>query len=78
VIYVVNESITLGLPDTGDLILLHTGAMLDLSAGVSHIAVVGNEGIVRNLFAVLFICYYPLALDADIYTWTTDWDNKET
>jgi hypothetical protein len=78
VIYVVNESITFGLPDIGDRILLHTDDRLDLPAGVPHNAVVSNKGIVRILFAVLFIYYYPLAFDSDIYTWTTDWDNKET
>jgi quercetin dioxygenase-like cupin family protein len=46
VIYVVKGSITFGLPDTGDKILLHTGDRLDLPAGVSHHAVVGNDGVV--------------------------------
>ncbi len=46
VIYVVKGSITFGLPDIGDRILLHTGDRLDLPAGVSHNAVVGNEGVV--------------------------------
>jgi quercetin dioxygenase-like cupin family protein len=46
VIYVVKGSITFGLPDTGDRILLHTGDRLDLPAGVSHDAVVGNKGVV--------------------------------
>ncbi|MGB2688900.1 MAG: hypothetical protein WBG61_12015 [Desulfobacterales bacterium] len=46
VIYVVKGSITFGLPDTGNRILLHTGDRLDLPAGVSHNAVVGNEGVV--------------------------------
>ncbi|MEJ2656691.1 MAG: hypothetical protein P8012_05785 [Desulfobacterales bacterium] len=46
VIYVVKGSITFGLPDTGDRILLHTGDRLDLPAGISHNAVVGNEGVV--------------------------------
>lgn len=46
VIYVVKGSITFELPDTGDRILLHTGDRLDLPAGVSHNAVVGNEGVV--------------------------------
>ena len=45
VIYVVKGSITFGLPDTGDKILLHTGDRLDLPAGVSHHAVVGNDGV---------------------------------
>jgi quercetin dioxygenase-like cupin family protein len=46
VIYVVKGSITFGLPDSGDRIFLHTGDRLDLPAGVSHNAVVGNEGVV--------------------------------
>jgi quercetin dioxygenase-like cupin family protein len=46
VIYVVKGSITFGLPDTGDRTILHTGDRLDLPAGVSHNAVVGNEGVV--------------------------------
>jgi uncharacterized protein YjlB len=46
VIYVVKGSITFGLPDTGDRILLHTGDRLDLPAGISHNAVVGNKGVV--------------------------------
>lgn len=46
VIYVVNGSITFGLPDTGDRILLHAGDRLDLPAGISHNAVVGNKGVV--------------------------------
>lgn len=46
VIYVVKGSITFGLPDTGDRILLHTVDRLDLPADVSHNAVVGNEGVV--------------------------------
>ena len=46
VIYVVNGSITFGLPDTGDRILLQAGDRLDLPAGISHNAVVGNKGVV--------------------------------
>ena len=46
VIYVVKGSIMFGLPETGDRILLNTGDRLDLSAGVSHNAVVGNKGVV--------------------------------
>ena len=46
VIYVVKGSITFGLPDTGDQILLHAGDRLDLPAGISHNAVVGNKGVV--------------------------------
>ncbi|MDH4205743.1 MAG: hypothetical protein OEV45_09470 [Desulfobacteraceae bacterium] len=60
------------------MVKIPTSDRLDLPADVSHNAVVGNEGVVRILFAVLFICSYPLALDADINTWTTDWGNKET
>jgi quercetin dioxygenase-like cupin family protein len=46
VIYVVKGSITFGLPDTGDRILLYTGDRLDLPAGVSHNAIVGDDGVV--------------------------------
>jgi quercetin dioxygenase-like cupin family protein len=46
VIFVVKGTITFGLPDTGDRILLHTGDRLDLSAGVSHNAIVGDKGVV--------------------------------
>lgn len=46
VIYVVKGSISFGLPDTGERILLHTGDRLDLPAGVSHNAVVGEKGVV--------------------------------
>lgn len=46
VIYVVRGSISFGLPNTGDRILLNTGDRLDLPAGVSHNAVVGSEGVV--------------------------------
>jgi quercetin dioxygenase-like cupin family protein len=46
VIYVVKGSITFGLPDIGDKIQLYAGDRLDLPAGVSHNAVVGNEGVV--------------------------------
>jgi quercetin dioxygenase-like cupin family protein len=46
VIYVVQGSITFGLPDIGDKIKLYAGDRLDLPAGVSHNAVVGNEGVV--------------------------------
>lgn len=77
-IYVVKGSITFGLPDTGDRILLHAGDRLDLWAGVSHNAVVWNEGVVRILFTVLIICSCLFAIDADIYTSTKDWDNKKT
>ena len=46
VIYVVKGSISFGLPDTGDRILLHTGDRLNLPADISHDAVVGNKGVV--------------------------------
>ena len=46
VIYVVHGSITFGLPDTGDRILLRAGDRLDLPARISHHAVVGNKGVV--------------------------------
>jgi quercetin dioxygenase-like cupin family protein len=46
VIYVVKGSITFGLPDIGDNILLHAGDRLDLPAGIFHNAVVGNQGVV--------------------------------
>jgi quercetin dioxygenase-like cupin family protein len=46
VIYVVEGSITFGLPDTGDRILLDAGDRLNLPAGISHNAVVGNKGVV--------------------------------
>ena len=46
VIYVVKGSITFGLPDAGDRILLNTGDRLDLPAGISHNAVVGSKGVV--------------------------------
>jgi quercetin dioxygenase-like cupin family protein len=46
VIYVVKGSITFGLPDTRDRILLNAGDRLDLPGGISHNAVVGNQGVV--------------------------------
>jgi uncharacterized protein YjlB len=46
VIYVVRGSITFGLPDTGDRLLLSAGDRLDLPAGVRHDAVVGPQGVV--------------------------------
>ena len=46
VIYVVSGSITFGLPDAGDQLTLHPGDRLDLPAGVSHNAVVGEQGVV--------------------------------
>jgi quercetin dioxygenase-like cupin family protein len=46
VIYVVKGSITFGLPESRDRILLNIGDRLDLPAGISHDAVVGNKGVV--------------------------------
>jgi quercetin dioxygenase-like cupin family protein len=45
VIYVLEGSITFGLPDSGESILLHPGDRLDLPAGVRHNAVVGAHGV---------------------------------
>jgi uncharacterized protein YjlB len=45
VIYVVSGSITFGLPDSGDKVTLNTGDRLELPAGVTHDAVVGNQGV---------------------------------
>ena len=46
VIYVVEGSITFGLPDEGRQVTLNTGDRLDLPAGVVHDAVVGPQGVV--------------------------------
>jgi len=46
VIYVVEGSITFGLPDKGQAIELHPGDRLDLPAGITHDAVVGRQGVV--------------------------------
>jgi len=46
VIYVVKGSITFGIPDSNERILLNTGDRLDLPAGISHNAVVGKKGVV--------------------------------
>jgi quercetin dioxygenase-like cupin family protein len=46
VIYVVSGSITFGLPDIGDQVVLHPGDRLNLPAGVRHNAVVGKNGVV--------------------------------
>lgn len=46
VIYVVQGSITFGLPDEGKEIKLQVGDRLDLPAGVTHDAIVGPEGVV--------------------------------
>jgi quercetin dioxygenase-like cupin family protein len=45
VIYVVQGSITFGLPQRGEQVTLHTGDRLDLPAGVAHDAVVGPQGV---------------------------------
>ena len=44
-IYVVRGSITFGLPDSGDEVTLNKGDRLELPAGVTHDAVVGNNGV---------------------------------
>jgi quercetin dioxygenase-like cupin family protein len=46
VIYVVEGSITFGLPDRGEKVPLQTGDRLDLPAGIRHDAVVGPNGVV--------------------------------
>ena len=46
VIYVVQGSITFGLPELGKQITLQTGDRLDLPAGVVHDAQVGGQGVV--------------------------------
>jgi quercetin dioxygenase-like cupin family protein len=46
VIYVVKGSITFGLPTEGEKVTLNTGDRLELSAGTTHDAVVGPEGVV--------------------------------
>ena len=46
VIYVVQGSITFGLPGTGGQASLQAGDRLELPAGVAHDAVVGPEGVV--------------------------------
>jgi quercetin dioxygenase-like cupin family protein len=45
VIYVVQGSITFGLPRRGEQVTLRTGDRLDLPAGVAHDAVVGPQGV---------------------------------
>jgi len=45
VIYVVDGSITFGLPITGEHLDLRVGDRLELEAGVMHDAVVGPEGV---------------------------------
>jgi uncharacterized protein YjlB len=46
VIYVVRGSITFGLPDSGEKVTLNSGDRLELPAGVTHNAIVGNQGVV--------------------------------
>jgi quercetin dioxygenase-like cupin family protein len=46
VIYVIQGSITFGLPDLGKVIELQPGDRLELPAGVLHDAVVGPRGVV--------------------------------
>lgn len=46
VIYVVNGSITFGLPEAGDQVELHAGDRMELPAGVTHDAIVGPQGVV--------------------------------
>jgi quercetin dioxygenase-like cupin family protein len=46
VIYVVQGSITFGLPQSGQKLMLKAGDRLDLPTGVVHDAVVGPRGVV--------------------------------
>ncbi len=46
VIYVVQGSITFGLPELGKQLTLKAGDRLDLPAGIVHDAVVGSQGVV--------------------------------
>jgi quercetin dioxygenase-like cupin family protein len=46
VIYVVQGSITFGLPEENITILLNPGDRLDLPAGIIHDALVGPQGVV--------------------------------
>ena len=46
VIYVVQGSITFGLPELGKQLTLKVGDRLDLPAGVVHDAVVGPQGVI--------------------------------
>ena len=46
VIYVVQGSITFGLPEKKEAIVLNSGDRLDLPAGIVHDAVVGPNGVV--------------------------------
>ncbi len=45
VIYVVRGSITFGLPDSGDEVILNSGDRLELPPGVVHNAVEGQQGV---------------------------------
>ena len=45
VIYVIRGSITFGLPDSGDRVTLNSGDRLELPAGITHNAVVGQQGV---------------------------------
>ena len=45
VIYVICGSITFGLPESGDKVTLNGGDRLELPAGVTHNAVVGQQGV---------------------------------
>ncbi len=45
VIYVVSGSITFGLPEAGDRLVMHAGDRLELDRGVMHDAVVGRDGV---------------------------------
>lgn len=46
VIYVIQGSITFGLPELGQSLTLNAGDRLDLPAGVVHNAHVGAEGVI--------------------------------
>lgn len=46
VIYVVQGSITFGLPEQGETVVLNRGDRLDLPAGIVHDAIVGPDGVV--------------------------------
>ena len=46
VIYVLEGSVTFGLPDLGEEVTLNAGDRLDLSAGTLHNARVGGQGVI--------------------------------
>ena len=46
VLYVVEGSITFGLPETGERVLLRPGDRMELPPGVVHNAAVGPDGVV--------------------------------